>query len=299
MNRLTHWTAVVKWFDWLLAHVAVDSGFPLAVLGYVFGSHPREIHQRDYSQLIYPERSRGLGTGYNGGWLAGSRGKVCWDAGCRKRSLVWVLWKEGNLRSKSLLEKKWKWNTKEEVQRGGITRKGAVELSWIKMEVLRWTTSWFFFFHNLVLPTALSSCFCTPPVAPSVPTCSLARLSVFMAGLQSARLFGTAGGWDQGLHCVLAWQAMLPPTANPLGFCHSGLFFPDWVQLPSTELMVQHYPPSSRELALVSSTAYISNGLRRACGAEATNMSFHTWQAKTCFYQSFLAFCFLCGGGEV
>lgn len=48
-----------------------------------------------------------------------------------------------------------------------------------------------------------------------------------MAGLESTWLFGTAGGQDQGLHCFLAWQAMLPLTANPFGFCHPGLFFPD------------------------------------------------------------------------
>lgn len=51
-------------------------------MGYGFGSCPKETHQRDCSQLIYPVRSHGLEAGCNGGWLAGwlKEGGVwsCW-----------------------------------------------------------------------------------------------------------------------------------------------------------------------------------------------------------------------------
>lgn len=95
---------------------------------------------------------------------------------------------------------------------GEIASTGAIQLRW----------RCFFFFHNLVLPSDLSSCFCTRQLAPPAPTCSLARLSVSMAGPQTTRVFGTAGGQGQSLHCILAWQAMISLTANPFG-----LFFPD------------------------------------------------------------------------
>lgn len=213
-----HQTEVVKWFNGLLAHVAVDCGFPRVSCGMGL------VHAPNSSSWLFTANLRCEIL-----WVAG---RVQWRvAGCLKEGGMWSCWAPNEVACLGFVEvREPKWydlvgeavemETKGRNAAGEIARTGAIELGWRCSDELLLAS------FSLIIWSCLqiwAHVFVIPNLLHLLPLALWQGWVFSWLGYRLCQVLCQG----QSLHCILAWQAMISLTANPFGFCHPGLFFPD------------------------------------------------------------------------